>query len=138
MQITATRIQEKDQPSILSLAFPQAPASVERTPLERQIDRSPLERNVEARSAEIHSVDMQEVAARFNRPQVARPQVASFGVETLLKTGAPNSDFNTTTMGKVTFRHVPPLEAKRAEIVTADEQLQQKLEMLCDSLRSRY
>ena len=132
MQITATRTQQADQDAILAFNMfaPTKPAV-----------KQPVQETIEARSTSTdHSVerDMPEVAARFNQPTQARPQVAAFGVETLLQTGAANSDFNTTTMGKVTFRRVPPLEAKRAEIVTSDERLQQHLEVLCDSLRSRY
>jgi hypothetical protein len=127
MQITATRTQSADQDSLLAfnLFAPAAPAV-----------KAPVRPEIQARTSATDQAvqhDMQEVAARFNRPQVA-----AFGVETLLKTGAQNSDFNTTTMGKVTFRGVEPLTASRAQIVTADQQLQSKLEMLCDSLRSRY
>jgi hypothetical protein len=123
MQITATRTQSADQDSLLAFNL-FAPT------------KAPAKPEIQARTSVTDQAvqhDMQEVAARFNRPQVA-----AFGVETLLKTGAQNSDFNTTTMGKVTFRRVEALTASRAEIVTADERLQSKLEMLCDSLRSRY
>jgi hypothetical protein len=130
MQITATRTQQADQDPLLAfnLFAPVAPAKAPVKALvkpEIEARTSVTERSIER--------DMPEVAARFNRPQVA-----AFGVETLLKTGAANSDFNTTTMGKVTFRRVEPLTANRAEIVTADERLQSKLQLLCDSLRSRY
>lgn len=123
MQITATRTQSADQDSLLAfnLFAPVKPTA-----------KSEIQARTTATDQAVQH-DMQEVAARFNRPQVA-----AFGVETLLKTGAANSDFNTTTMGKVTFRRVEALTANRAQIVTSDEQLQSKLEMLCDSLRSRY
>jgi hypothetical protein len=131
MQITATRTQSADQDQLLAFnlfapitAAAKAPAKPSAKP-EIQARTSATDQAVQH--------DMQEVAARFNRPQVA-----SFGVETLLKTGAQNSDFNTTTMGKVTFRRVEALTASRAEIVTADERLQAHLVSLCDSLRSRY
>ena len=127
MQITATRTQSADQDSLLAfnLFAPVKPTA-----------KAPAKPEIQARTTATDQAvqhDMQEVAARFNRPQVA-----AFGVETLLRTGAQNSDFNTTTMGKVTFRRVEALTANRAQIVTSDEQLQSKLEMLCDSLRSRY
>jgi hypothetical protein len=122
MQITATRTQSADQDQLLAFNL-FAPITAPKP--EIQARTSATDQAVQH--------DMQEVAARFNRPQVA-----SFGVETLLKTGAQNSDFNTTTMGKVTFRRVEPLTASRAEIVTADERLQAHLVSLCDSLRSRY
>ena len=127
MQITATRTQSADQDSLLAFNL-FAPITAP--------TKAPAKPEIQARTSATDQAvqhDMQEVAARFNRPQVA-----AFGVETLLKTGAQNSDFNTTTMGKVTFRRVEPLTANRAQIVTSDEQLQSKLEMLCDSLRSRY
>jgi hypothetical protein len=127
MQITATRTQSADQDQLLAfnLFAPIAPVA-----------KAPAKPEIQARTSATDQAvqhDMQEVAARFNRPQVA-----AFGVETLLKTGAQNSDFNTTTMGKVTFRRVEALTASRAEIVTADERLQAHLVSLCDSLRSRY
>ena len=123
MQITATRTQSADQDSLLAfnLFAPVKPTA-----------KSEIQARTTATDQAVQH-DMQEVAARFNRPQVA-----AFGVETFLRTGAQNSDFNTTTMGKVTFRRVEALTANRAQIVTSDEQLQSKLEMLCDSLRSRY
>jgi hypothetical protein len=127
MQITATRTQSADQDQLLAFNL-FAPMTVPA--------KAPAKPEIQARTTTTDQAvqhDMQEVAARFNRPQVA-----SFGVETILKTGAMNSDFNTTTMGKVTFRNVAPLEASRAEIVTADVRLQAHLETLCDSLRSRY
>ena len=123
MQITVTRTPSADQDSLLAfnLFAPVKPTA-----------KSEIQARTTATDQAVQH-DMQEVAARFNRPQVA-----AFGVETLLRTGAQNSDFNTTTMGKVTFRRVEALTANRAQIVTSDEQLQSKLEMLCDSLRSRY
>lgn len=146
MQITATRTQEQDQASILGFAFlqlngqalhtqvlpPHSPHPATEAHSAKDLsarDLSPVAKSVER--------DMPEVAARFNGPK-ERPMVASFGVETLLQAGAGNSDFNAATIGKVTFRRVPPFEANRAEIVTADERLQMHLESLCENLRSRY
>lgn len=140
MQITATRIQDQDQPSILSFAFPQA---LNTQPLSPKAPSQVLQPHSPQPVTEISPAatsvehDMPEVV-RINRPMAERPKVASFGVETLLQAGAGNSDFNASTIGKVTFRRVAPLEASRAEIVTADERLQMHLESLCENLRSRY
>ncbi len=133
MQITATRTQSADQDSLLAFNLFAPVKSPVKTPAKPAVRPEIQARTTATDQAVQH--DMQEVAARFNRPQVA-----AFGVETLLKTGAQNSDFNTTTMGKVTFRRVEALAltASRAEIVTADERLQAHLVSLCDSLRSRY
>lgn len=125
MQITATRSQSADQDQLLAFDLLSPITAPSKPRHEIQARTSKTDQAVQH--------DMQEVAARFNRPQVA-----AFGVETLLRTGSQNSDFNTTTIGKVTFRHVAPLEASRAEIVTADLRLQAHLETLCESLRSRY
>lgn len=119
MRITATRTQEstgelyRNEQTVLSM--------MNATPASKPAREASLER------------DMPEVAARFNRPQVA-----AFGVEALLRTGAPSSDFNTTTYGSVTFRHVSPIAQPKEEVVTLDARLQQKLEVLCESLRSKY
>ena len=132
MQITATRSQQSEELLAFNLFAPMQAKPAQGRPAVNE----PVKPEIQARTTSTDQAvqhDMQEVAARFNRPQVA-----AFGVETLLRTGAANSDFNTTTMGKVTFRHVEPLMAARAEIVTADERLQKHLEVLCDSLRSKY
>lgn len=136
MQITATRTQSADQDQLLAFNL-FAPVATPAKPVVKPIAKPEIQARTTATDQAVQH-DMQEVAARFNQPALGRPQVAAFGVETLLRTGAQNSDFNTTTMGKVTFRRVEPLTANRAEIVTADERLQAHLVSLCDSLRSRY
>lgn len=90
---------------------------------------------VEPREPEVKTFDhdIEEVAVRFSRPATA-----AYGVKTVLSGGTPNDNFGTTTMGPVTFRNVAPLEHHRSTVVTASQELQQRLEMLCDSLRSKY
>jgi len=75
--------------------------------------------------------DKPEVIAKF-RPAPAR---SVHGVDHLLSVNAPTNDFNTTTYGRITFRSVEPI---RKEVVVADKRLQERLEMLCSNLRSRY
>ena len=58
------------------------------------------------------------------------------GIENLLASMGPVSDYNTNTMGRVSYRTVDPLP--RAEIVSKDARLQTRLEELCSTLRARF
>lgn len=80
--------------------------------------------------------DQQEVVAKFPRAKQAATQDLSVrGVSHILASNAPSSDYNTTTFGRTVFHRVEPLQK---EIVSQNQQLQSRLEMLCDALRSRY
>jgi hypothetical protein len=75
---------------------------------------------VDDRSSHAHDHDIREIAVGFGQ---------HFGNR--LK----SSDFNTTTLGEVTFRRVDPL---RDPFQVADARLQTRLESLCETLRAKY
>jgi hypothetical protein len=59
------------------------------------------------------------------------------GVDHVLNMAAPVSNYNTNTLGNVSFMRVEE-ERNAAERIVADDRLQVKLESLCEALRSRY
>ena len=71
--------------------------------------------------------DIPEIALRFGQ------QYRSGQSAILTPTDCP--DFKTSTFGEVTFRRVDPL---REPLIVADQRLQKKLEVLCDTLRAKY
>jgi len=59
------------------------------------------------------------------------------GVEHVLLSTAPASNYNTNTVGHVSFVRMPH-SSDAPERVVADDTLQARLENLCEALRSKY
>ena len=88
--------------------------------------------------------DMQEVVARFGQTPTENRQSegrSARSIEHLLNSGAPVSNYNTNTYGRVTFHRLneqPRNEHPQMEKLVTDVDLQSRLEALCESLRSQY
>jgi hypothetical protein len=76
-------------------------------------------------------LDIQEVVQQFAS---RRPATGVRSIGSLLA-NVDTNDFGTTTTGDVTYMRVDPL---REATVTADARLQKRLELLCETLRSKY
>jgi hypothetical protein len=78
--------------------------------------------------------DTQEMSCAFQPAlqRIERETRGVHGVEHVMRAAAPVSNYNTNTYGGVSFMRVEP------ERIVADDQLQSKLESLCEALRSRY
>jgi hypothetical protein len=81
-------------------------------------------------SSRLAERDIQEVVQQF----AVRPQVSARSIGSLLADVATN-DYDTTTVGEITYMRVDPL---REATVTADTRLQKRLESLCETLRAKY
>ncbi|MEO6939316.1 MAG: hypothetical protein ABI444_04140 [Candidatus Kapaibacterium sp.] len=77
-----------------------------------------------------------EIIPEFKRFDRSTPERSVSGIEHMLTANAPLSNYNTTTLGRLTFRNVKAQQP--VERIVTDETLQTKLESLCESLRAKY